>query len=37
MSLLKHANVNLECTQKSGGGSDANVYNAKGFAAVILQ
>ena len=31
------ANVGLECTQKSsGGGSDANVYNAKGFTAVNL-
>lgn len=31
------ANVGLECTQKSsGGGSDANVYNTKGFTAVNL-
>ena len=31
------ANIGLESTQKSsGGGSDANVYNAKGFKAVNL-
>jgi len=31
------ANTGLECKQKSsGGGSDANVYNAKGFTSVNL-